>query len=106
MSASRLINRNVTATSGRTSMRLEPELWDALAEICHREDITLADLVKSIEGRGHPGGRTSAIRVHVLSYFRDAATEEGHRHARHGTMQTGRLRESDLLNPESRISLA
>ncbi|MBC7637762.1 MAG: ribbon-helix-helix domain-containing protein, partial [Acetobacteraceae bacterium] len=34
MTASRLINRNVIAKSGRTSMRLEPELWDALREIC------------------------------------------------------------------------
>jgi len=35
--SSRLINRNVVAERGRTSMRLEPELWDALAEICRRE---------------------------------------------------------------------
>ena len=33
MARSRLINRNVVAERGRTSMRLEPELWDALAEI-------------------------------------------------------------------------
>ena len=49
MGLSRLVNRNVTSTSGRTSMRLEPELWAALEEICHREGMTLADLVKSIE---------------------------------------------------------
>ena len=74
MSTSRLVNRNVTSTNGRTSMRLEPELWAALEEICHRESMTLADLVKSIERRGHPGGRTSAVRVFVLTYFRNAAS--------------------------------
>ena len=37
MSLSRLINRNIVAERGRTSMRLEPELWDMLAEICERE---------------------------------------------------------------------
>ncbi len=58
-------------------MRLEPELWDALEEICRRENTTLADLVKHIEHVGHPGGRTSAVRVHVLNYFRAAA------HGRH-----------------------
>ena len=73
MVSSRLINRNVTASRGRTSMRLEPELWEALEEICQRESVTLADLVKRVERAGHPGGRTSAVRVHVLSYFRSAA---------------------------------
>lgn len=77
MVSSRLINRNVTASRGRTSMRLEPELWEALEEICQRETVTLADLVKRIEQAGHPGGRTSAVRVHVLSYFRNAAHAAG-----------------------------
>ena len=87
MSTSRLVNRNVTSTNGRTSMRLEPELWSALEEICHRESMTLADLVKSIERRGHPGGRTSAVRVFVLTYFRNAASEDGHRGAGHGLLE-------------------
>lgn len=77
MSASRLINRNVIAQSGRTSMRLEPELWDALQEICLLETITLSDLVQRIEREGHPGGRTSAIRVHVVNYFRKIARASG-----------------------------
>ncbi len=78
MGSSRLINRNVTALHGRTSMRLEPEMWSALEEICQRESVTLADLVRRIERTGHPGGRTSAVRVHVLNYFRTAATEGGY----------------------------
>ncbi len=86
MGFSRLINRNVTALRGRTSMRLEPELWDALGEICQRENVTLADLIKTIERRGHPGGRTSAVRVHVMKYFRDAATDGGHSQAGHGML--------------------
>ncbi len=77
MTASRLINRNVIAQSGRTSMRLEPELWDALQEICLLETITLSDLVQRIEREGHPGGRTSAIRVHVVTYFRNIARSGG-----------------------------
>ena len=83
---SRLVNRNVTANRGRTSMRLEPELWDALQEICDRERLTMGEVVRRIEKRGHPGGRTSAVRVHVLEYFRRAATEAGHRAAGQGGM--------------------
>ena len=83
---SRLINRNVVAGRGRTSMRLEPELWDALLEICHRERQDLNRLVQQIEAIGHGGGRTSAVRVFVLQYFRAAANEAGHKAAYHGPL--------------------
>jgi predicted DNA-binding ribbon-helix-helix protein len=82
---SRLVNRNVVAARGRTSMRLEPELWDALQEICRRERMAMGELVRRVEERGHAGGRTSAVRVFILCYFRDAATEGGHTAAGHGT---------------------
>lgn len=85
MRPSRLVNRNVVAERGRTSIRLEPELWDALHEICRREQIGLGELIRRIERTaGDAGGRTSAVRVYVLTYFREASTEEGHRRAGHG----------------------
>lgn len=55
-------------------MRLEPELWDALSEICQKENISLADIIKQIEELGHPGGRTSAVRVYIVQYFRKLTT--------------------------------
>lgn len=84
---SRLINRNVVAERGRTSMRLEPELWDALKEICRRERQDMNQLVRHIESLGHRGGRTSAVRVYVLQYFRAAANESGHEAANHGPVE-------------------
>jgi predicted DNA-binding ribbon-helix-helix protein len=89
VASSRLINRNVVAERGRTSMRLEPELWDALAEICVRERQDINRLVREIEATGHRGGRTSAVRVYVLKYFRDAASEQGHEVANHGNLERG-----------------
>jgi predicted DNA-binding ribbon-helix-helix protein len=65
-------------------MRLEPELWEALAEICTRERQDINHLVRQIEAVGHSGGRTSAVRVFVLQYFRAAATDTGHETAGHG----------------------
>lgn len=65
-------------------MRLEPEVWEALREICLREGIDLGELIQRVEENGDEGGRTSAVRVHVLQYFRAAATNEGHRAAGHG----------------------
>ena len=90
MTVSRLINRNVVAGRGRTSMRLEPELWDALLEICEREGQDMSALVRKVEKSGHAGGRTSAVRVFVLSYFRDGATESGHVAVGHGSLSKSR----------------
>ena len=90
MGGSRLVNRNITAGTGRTSMRLEPEVWDALREICLRESLDLRQVIREVEGGAETGGRTSAVRVHVLKYFRAAATSDGHSRAGHGnTSVTG-----------------
>ena len=68
-------------------MRLEPELWEALAEISARERQDINHLVRRIEGVGHEGGRTSAVRVFVLQYFRAAASESGHLATGHGSLE-------------------
>jgi predicted DNA-binding ribbon-helix-helix protein len=68
-------------------MRLEPELWEALAEISARERQDINHLVRRIEGVGHDGGRTSAVRVFVLQYFRAAASESGHQATGHGPLE-------------------
>jgi predicted DNA-binding ribbon-helix-helix protein len=89
MTGSRLVSRNVMGDFGRTSMRLEPELWSALDEMCRRERLGICDMVHRIGADAAPGGRTSAVRVGVLGYFRIAATERGHRDAGHGALVVG-----------------
>ena len=97
MSDSRLINRNVVARRGRTSMRLEPELWQALMEIGEREGKDVSSLVRKAEGDENPGGRTSAVRVFVMDYFRAAATENGHAAAGHGALKPFRAEMPERL---------
>ncbi len=80
----------IVAERGRTSMRLEPELWDALSEICRRERTSPSELCRRIEKLGLKGGRTSAMRVYVLQYFRAATTEDGHIAAGHGPVDHSR----------------
>jgi predicted DNA-binding ribbon-helix-helix protein len=72
-------------------MRMEPELWDALLEICQRERQDMSQLVRAIEEIGHSGGRTSAVRVFVLEYFRAAANEPGHEAVGHGSLERNNL---------------
>ena len=79
----RLICRNIVIADGRSSMRLEPEIWEALFEICRRENTDMATLVEKVDGSRENGRRTSAIRVYAFNYFRQAATEDGHRLAGH-----------------------
>ena len=81
---STLVNRNVTVGSHRTSIRLEPPMWEALHQICRREGKTLHELVTEIERERAQSSLTAAIRVYVMTYYKDAATDEGHRRAGHG----------------------
>jgi predicted DNA-binding ribbon-helix-helix protein len=55
-------------------MRLEPELWEALEEICARERITMREVVRQIELTEHDSSRTSAVRVYIVDYYRAAST--------------------------------
>jgi predicted DNA-binding ribbon-helix-helix protein len=83
VAASRLVNRNFVTSTGRTSMRLEPELWDALLEVCQREGQDSNQVIRNIDSTRIAGTRTSAVRIFLLHYFRCAATETGHAMAGH-----------------------
>jgi predicted DNA-binding ribbon-helix-helix protein len=67
-----LINHNVRGGGKRTSMRLEPEAWDALRDVCQREHISAEELVARAVCAHPTGGRTSAVRVFLLMYYRTA----------------------------------
>ncbi|HUN45759.1 MAG TPA: ribbon-helix-helix domain-containing protein [Stellaceae bacterium] len=81
---STLVSGNVTVAGRRTSIRLEPQMWGALREICAREGKTVHMLVTEVDRGRAASSLTAAIRVHVMDYFRTAATEDGHRRAGHG----------------------
>lgn len=82
---STLVSKNVTVTGGRTSVRLEPEMWDGLNEICRRERANMHQICTSVALQKHEDtSLTAAIRVFVMRYFRMASTEDGHTKAGHG----------------------
>jgi len=82
---SALVSRNVTIGAHRTSVRLEPDMWNGLQEICRREHISLHDVATIVAVRKpQASSLTAALRVFVMSYFRTAATEDGHSRAGHG----------------------
>ncbi len=71
-SASTLLNRNVTVAGHRTSIRLEPAMWEALQQVCGREHKPLNELVTEIERQRVESSLTAAIRVYLLHYFQTA----------------------------------
>ena len=81
---STLVNRNVTVDGHRTSIRLEPAMWEALNVVCKRENKALNELVTAIARTRNQSTLTAAIRVFLLTYFQAAATDEGHLRAGHG----------------------
>lgn len=85
-----LVSRNITVRGHRTSVRLEPEMWDGLREICHREYIDRHRVVTYVAERISPHqSLSSAIRVFIMAYFREAATEQGHTVAKHSAKRFG-----------------
>lgn len=86
---SRLVNRNVLGALGRTSIRLEPEMWEALEEALRREGMTCAQFITQIDKARPKEPRTSVVRTWLLDYYRRAATEAGHAKAGHGKLEAG-----------------
>jgi predicted DNA-binding ribbon-helix-helix protein len=84
MLVSTLLNRNVTVAGRRTSMKLEPDMWDALDEICLREQMTSHEVCTAISAKHSGNNLTAAMRVFILAYFRASSTEAGHSLAGHG----------------------
>ncbi|TWA87147.1 putative DNA-binding ribbon-helix-helix protein [Azospirillum brasilense] len=67
--------RNVMVAGRRTSMRLEPAFWDALADIADREGLTVSALCTRLAERVEAldtNSLSSAVRVYVMEYFRAA----------------------------------
>jgi predicted DNA-binding ribbon-helix-helix protein len=67
-------------------------MWDALTEICRREDLTIHQLCALIDERRQASSLTAAIRVFIVNYFRSAATEDGHANIGHGSLYGARIR--------------
>ncbi len=72
--SARPVKRSLTLRGHRTSVSLEEEFWQAFREIAAERGLPLNALAAEIdEARGFDTGLASAIRVHVLRHYRDAA---------------------------------
>lgn len=71
---STLVSRNIRIHDRRTSVRLEPEMWDALREVAMLQGVSIHDLCGAIHDMKKPAAPfTGAIRVFLLEFYRAAA---------------------------------
>ena len=97
--------RNITVSGRRTSIRLEPEMWDGVTEICQREGRTIHEICSMVEKFRRDSSFTAHFRVFIINYFRAAATEEGHADAGHGNVAASHAdsRWPRLINANGKI---
>jgi predicted DNA-binding ribbon-helix-helix protein len=76
-SPSSLVIHNVVVGGHRTSVRLEPVMWDALLDIARRRRVTMHDLVTNIDRMRTASSLTAAIRVYIVDFYRAAALPAG-----------------------------
>ncbi len=72
---SSLVIRNVVVAGHRTSVRLEPTMWEALREIARQRETNLNELVTEIDRRRDASSLTAAIRVYIVDFYRSAAAQ-------------------------------
>ena len=67
---SSLQSRNVMVSGKRTSMRLEPEMWEGLFDIARHEKISVNAICSEVDRTRCQSSLTSAVRVFIVSYYR------------------------------------
>jgi len=65
-----VVKRSIVIAGHKTSVSLEDAFWKGLKEIAVGREVTLSDLVASIDTDRHHGNLSSAIRLFVLDHFR------------------------------------
>jgi predicted DNA-binding ribbon-helix-helix protein len=70
-----VVKRSIVIAGHKTSVSLEDAFWTCLKEIAGTRELTLSDLVASIDTDRHAGNLSSAIRLFVLDHYRAQAGE-------------------------------
>ena len=66
-----VVKRSIVIAGHKTSVSLEDAFWKGLKEIAGGRDMTLSDLVATIDSERRHGNLSSAIRLFVLDFYRN-----------------------------------
>ena len=71
-----VVKRSIVLAGHKTSVSLEDAFWKGLKEIAGERDMTLSELVASIDSDRRHGNLSSAIRLFVLDHYRNQIGED------------------------------
>ena len=72
---SQVVKRSIVIAGHKTSVSLEDAFWTSLKEIAKGREMTLSDLVASIDIDRRHGNLSSTIRLLVLDHYRSMANQ-------------------------------
>lgn len=90
-----VVKRSIVIAGHKTSVSLEDAFWQGLKEIADARQLTLSDLVATIDTERHHGNLSSGIRLFVLDYFR----------AQSGDARAGQDQTRDAASARTRSSV-
>jgi predicted DNA-binding ribbon-helix-helix protein len=71
-----VVKRSIVIAGHKTSVSLEDAFWKGLKEIANGREMTLSDMVATIDTDRRHGNLSSAIRLFVLDYYRAQVGDE------------------------------
>jgi predicted DNA-binding ribbon-helix-helix protein len=75
---SSIAKRSIVVGGHKTSISLEDAFWNEMKMIAGERDMTLSELVSSIDVSREHGNLSSAIRLFVLGYHTNDAERQPH----------------------------
>jgi predicted DNA-binding ribbon-helix-helix protein len=72
-----VVKRSIVIAGHKTSVSLEDAFWKGLKDIAIARQVTLSDLVASIDTERRHGNLSSAIRLFVLDHYRAQSNPDG-----------------------------
>ena len=90
-----VVKRSIVVSGHKTSVSLEDAFWSGIKEIASGRNITLSDLVTTVDSDRQQGNLSSAIRLFVLDFYRNqlADTKNGRDDAE-GHLKAGAVMQS------------
>ena len=82
-----VVKRSIVVAGHKTSVSLEEGFWNALKEISHARRLPVSKLADAIDRDRQHGNLSSAIRLFVLSHYRQSATAQAE-HSHHLSAET------------------
>jgi predicted DNA-binding ribbon-helix-helix protein len=95
-----VVKRSIVIAGHKTSVSLEDAFWTGLKEIAAKRDLTLSDMVATIDQDRRHGNLSSAIRLFVLDYYRGGAQPAVHADPKAAVLAPGVGRSDQIVRPD------